>query len=70
MPPIPITPADAMKAVELVTKVVTEKQKAAKNVELGDAHYYSAWIELASEAIKGLEREYHEILIQADFCQP
>ena len=58
----------ALKAAELFTKVTAIWEEAGK-VQLADAQYYGAWINLASWAIKGLEQEYIEILIEADFCQ-
>jgi hypothetical protein len=54
-----------LKAAELIKKMVDDAGKLPPE----DAKYYGGWINVASEAIKGLEQEYIDILIQAAHCQ-
>jgi hypothetical protein len=54
-----------LKAAESINKILTD----AHNWGPDDARYYGTWITVASEAIKGLEQAYIEILIEAEHCQ-
>jgi hypothetical protein len=54
-----------LKAVESIKKI----RETADKLPPEDARYYGAWIDVASQAIKGLEEEYIEILVQAAHCQ-
>jgi hypothetical protein len=68
MEPISIaTGASAvLKAIESINKIRADADKLAPD----DARYYGTWINVASEAIKGLEQEYIEILVEAARCEP
>ena len=54
-----------MKAYESITKLLTDADKLAPD----DARYYATYLEVARQAIKGIEEEYVEILIEAAHCQ-
>lgn len=64
-------PASALSGISFVLKAaesISKLKNDADKLSPDDARYYAAYLEIASQAIKGLEQEYLEILVQAANC--
>ncbi len=66
-------PLSTLSAISPILLKAAESIKAridgANKLASDDAQYYGAWIQVASEAIKGLQDEYIDILREAAHCR-